>query len=157
LLLGSGVLGTGYLALVLYAGLRVAGALVVLALRVRPLCSLGMVQHHRALLERRAYGLLSALVVTAWVILSLRYLGLWQATVDLMDAAVDAHLERGSLSISLGDVLAFAVTVAGAFVVSSLVRFLLEEDVYPRLTLGRGLTSAVSSLSHYAILLAGLL
>src|SRR5439155_7996977 len=49
LLLGSGVLGNGYLALVLYAGIRVADGLVAFALRVRPLCVLGMVQRHRPL------------------------------------------------------------------------------------------------------------
>ena len=157
LLLGAGVLGTGYLALVLYAGLQVASALVVFALRVRPLYSLGMVRHHGALLERRTQGVLRGLAVVAWVIVSLRYLGLGSATVELIDAAMEAHLERGSLSISLGDVLVFAVTVAGSFIISGLLRFMLEEDVYPRLTLGRGLTSAISSLSHYALLLAGLL
>ncbi|PYN92150.1 MAG: hypothetical protein DMD89_28650 [Candidatus Rokuibacteriota bacterium] len=157
LLLGSGVLGTGYLALVLYGGLRVASALVAFAFRVRPLCSLGMVQRHRALLERRTYGVLRGLGVVALVIVSLRYLGLWPATVELIDAAMDAHLQRGTLSISLGDVLVFAITVAGSFILSGLLRFALDEDVYPRLTLGRGLTGAVSSLLHYALLLAGLL
>src|SRR5437870_3236862 len=54
-------------------------------------------------------------------------------------------------------VLVFAITVAGSFILSGLLRFALDEDVYPRLTLGRGLTGAVSSLLHYALLLAGLL
>src|SRR5262249_29810486 len=38
-----------------------------------------------------------------------------------------------------------------------LIRFVLKEDVYPRLLLGRGLTDAVSSLLHYAILVVGFL
>src|SRR5947209_2702284 len=109
------------------------------------------------LLERRTYGVLRGLGVVALVIVSLRYLGLWPATVELIDAAMDAHLQRGTLSISLGDVLVFAITVAGSFILSGLLRFALDEDVYPRLTLGRGLTGAVSSLLHYALLLAGLL
>jgi len=66
-------------------------------------------------------------------------------------------VRRGSLSISLADVLVFALTVWAAFLLSGLVRFVLEEEVYPRLGLGRGLPSALSGLVHYTLLLAGFL
>ncbi len=61
-------------------------------------------------------------------------------------AVLGAELHRGSLRVSLGDVLVFAVTVTAAFLVSAILRFVLEEDVYPRLNLGRGLPNALSSL-----------
>ena len=157
LLLGSGVLGNGYLALVLYAGIRVADGLVAFALRVRPLCVLGMVQRHRPLLERRAHGLLRGLTIAGWAVFALKYFGLWGAAVELTEAALGAHLRRGSLSISLGDVLEFAVTAGAAILLSGLVRFVLEEDVYPRLQLGRGLAQALSSLLHYGLVLVGFL
>src|SRR5256884_6837430 len=112
-LLGEGVLGMGYLALVLYAGIRVADGLVAFAWRVRPLCVLGMVQRHRPLLERRAHGLLRGLAIAGWAVFALKYFGLWGAAVELTEAALGAHLRRGSLSISLGDVLEFAVTAGG--------------------------------------------
>src|SRR5436189_270026 len=157
LLLGSGVLGNGYLALVLYAGIRVADGLVAFALRVRPLCVLGMVQRHRPLLERRAHGLLRGLTIAGWAVFALKYFGLWGAAVELTEAALGAHLRRGSLSISLGDVLEFAVTAGAAILLSGLVRFVLEEDVYPRLQPGRGLAQALSSLLHYGLVLVGFL
>jgi small-conductance mechanosensitive channel len=157
LLLGAGILGNGYLALVFYAGLRVADGLVAFALRVRPLSSLGMVHRHRPLLERRAHGLLRGLAFAGWAVFALRYFGLWRAAVELTEAALAAQLQRGSLSISLGDVLVFALTAGAAFLLSSLLRFALEEDVYPRLQMGRGLAHALSSLLHYGFLLAGFL
>jgi potassium-dependent mechanosensitive channel len=157
LLLGSGVLGNGYLALVLYAGIRVADGLVAFALRVWPLCVLGMVQRHRPLLERRAHGLLHGLAIAGWAVFALRYFGLWGAAVELTEAALGAHLQRGSLSISLGDVLVFAVTAGAALLFSSFLRFALEEDVYPRLQLGRGMAQALSSLLHYGLVLVGFL
>ena len=66
-----------------------------------------------------------------------------------------AELAVGSLRISLGDVLAFVITVWVAFLVSRFVRFLLDEDVYPRIHLKRGLTYAISTMLHYVILLVG--
>jgi small-conductance mechanosensitive channel len=47
------------------------------------------------------------------------------------------------------------VTIWAAFVLSSFVRFVLQEDVYPRVGLPRGLPYAVSSLFHYTVVLAG--
>jgi potassium-dependent mechanosensitive channel len=39
--------------------------------------------------------------------------------------------------------------------VSRVLRFLLDEDVYPRISLARGVPYAISSLLHYVILLGG--
>jgi small-conductance mechanosensitive channel len=59
------------------------------------------------------------------------------------------------VSISLGDVVAFGVTIAAAFLLSRLIRFVLQEDVYPRVGLARGLPYALSSLVHYVVVVAG--
>jgi small-conductance mechanosensitive channel len=156
-LIGGRVLGNGYLALVLYAGVRIGDGLVAFALRARPLRYLGMVQRHRPLLERRGHGLLRWVAIAAGVILALQLFGLWTAAVSLTQTVLAAELRWGAFSISLGDVLAFALTVTVAFLLSSLVRFVLAEDVYPHLQLGRGLPNALSSLLHYCLLTAGFL
>jgi len=157
LLVGAGILGCGNIALVLYVGVSVGDALVAYILRVQPLRLLGMVERQRPLLERRAHGLLRGLAVTAWVIFSLRYLGFWSSAVALVQAALGAEFKRGALSISVGDALVFVLTVWAAFLLSRLVRFVLEEDVYPRVNLGRGLRQVFSTLLHYAVLLVGFL
>ena len=66
------------------------------------------------------------------------------------------NLERGSISISLGDVLAFLLTVWAAYLLSVFIRFLLQEDVYPRTRITTGESYAISSLLHYVILALGL-
>src|SRR5947207_3066571 len=101
--------------------------------------------------------MLAGLAMAGWAVFALKYFGLWGAAVELTEAALGAHLRRGSLSISLGDVLEFAVTAGAAILLSGLVRFVLEEDVYPRLQLGRGLAQALSSLLHYGLVLVGFL
>ena len=157
LLLGSGVLGSGNIALVLYVGVSVGDALVAFVLRVRPLRLLGMVERRRPVVERRAHGILRGLAIAGWIIFSLRYFGLWSSAVVLGQALLGAQFQRGFLSISVGDALLFALTVWAAFLLSSLIRFILEEDVYPRVNLGRGLRQVFSTLLHYALLLVGFL
>jgi small-conductance mechanosensitive channel len=156
-LLGSGLLGSTLIAVMIYAAVQVTDGLLALALRVWPLRRLGMVARHRALLERRAHRLLCWMAVAAWAVGMLRYNRLQDSALALGRAALAAELRQGTIGISLGDVLAFGITVWLAFLLSAGIRFVLEEDVYPRLHLARGLPYVISALLNYAILFFGFL
>jgi small-conductance mechanosensitive channel len=151
----SSLLIGGALALTLYAYLRVTGSVVAFALHVWPLRLLRMVQRHRDLVERRIYHVLVLIAVLGWMIRFLDYLGFFQPALSLGKAILAAKLERGSISISFGDVLAFLLTLWVAYLFSNFIRFLLQEDVYPRMRIERGLSYALSSLLHYFILAIG--
>jgi potassium-dependent mechanosensitive channel len=154
-LLGGEVLASSYIALVLYAGVRVGQGLLVYLLRAWPVRDLFMVQHHGALLQRRASQALRGLAVGTWAYFTLDALGLasriWSAGIVVLEA----RYVRGSFSLSLGDVAVFVLTVGAAFALASVVRFVLKEDVYPRIWLPRGVSYAVSTLIRYGIILAG--
>jgi len=156
-LLASGVLGSAYLALLLIAAIRVLTAVAALVLRMWPIRMLSMVQHHRDLLERRTHGVLVWLAVGLWFFRSLAYVGLLGPVWALGDNLLTAKVERGALSISAADVLAFVVTLWGAYLLSAFLRFALEEDVYPRAGVARGLSYALSSLLNYVLLTVGFL
>jgi potassium efflux system protein len=154
-LLGSGALTVGYYAMLLQALLRVTMALLAYALRVGPLTYLRLVQRNRLLIERRLGRILWWLSVVGWVLAVLLNLGLiWPAQAMVM-AVFGLTITRGNLSLSVGDITAFVLTVWLSFLVSRLIRFLLEEDVYPRVRLARGVPNLVSTLLHYSILLVG--
>ena len=157
LFVGAGLLGSIYVGLVLYAGMKVIDGLIVVGLRSRPLGELRMVQGHGPLLERRFRAVLRWLTVGGWVILALRHFGLWSATVSLAGAALAAEVQRGALSISLGAVVVFVGTVVATFVLSAIVRFVLEEELYPRLAPARTLPYAISTLVHYTLVVTGFL
>ena len=154
-LVGNALLGSAYLAVFLYAAARIADGLIMFALRVRPLSLLGMVRENRPLFRRRVRGALRALAFLIWLLVTLERLSLRQPLFRLIRDVLTARLVVGALEISLGNVLAFAVTVWAAFLLSRFVRFVLEEDVYPRLTLARGVPYAVSTVLNYAILVVG--
>ncbi len=154
-LLGTEVLASSYVALVLYAGVRVGEGLVAYVLRAGPLRKLFMVQRHRELLQRRLHRALRWISVGTWAYFTLGELGVLSPIWSAVETTLDARYVRGSVSISLGDVVAFGVTIWAAFLLSSFVRFVLQEDVYPRVGLPRGVPYAVSSLIHYVVILAG--
>ncbi len=154
-LLTPGILVGGVLALAVFAMLRVTVGVVALALRVWPLRLLQMVEHHRELLEKKIYRLLIWMAVMAWLGRYLAYLGLWDYAWSLIQALLATKLERGTIAISLGDILEFFLVVWLAYLLSRFLRFVLQEDVYPRIDLAPGLSYAASSLLNYIILALG--
>src|ERR1700738_4439373 len=84
----------------------------------------------------------------------LNFFGLLTPLIATIEAVLRASLAIGSLKISLGQVL-LLVTVWASFLVSKFMRFLLEEDIYSHLHLGRGIPQAISTIIHYAVLLLG--
>jgi potassium efflux system protein len=154
-LLASSVLGGGVLALALFAYVRVIGGVVAFALRVWPFRLLQMVQHHCELLERRIYRVLIWLAVVAWLARVLDYVGFLGPVFSIGKTILAVKLERGSISISVEDVFAFFLTVWIAYLLSALIRFILQEDVYPRIRVARGLSYAISSLLNYVIIALG--
>ena len=78
---------------------------------------------------------------------------LWAA----IGRAVAAPLALGSIGLSVGDLLAFAVSVVLAVNAARLVRFLLQEDVVSRLPVSAATASAVTRLAYYGIMIAGVL
>src|SRR2546427_619520 len=148
----SALFRVGYRTLVIYAGVRVTLGLVAYVLRVRPLRLLYAVQRHRPLIEGRVRGVLTVIGTAAWLAGALDAVELLDPALVLGRASLQADLAPGPLVVTLGNLLLFGATVWAAFLSSSFLRFILGEDVYPRLPLARGLPYAASAILHYATL-----
>jgi len=154
-LLTSATIASGGLVVMLYASVHVLTGLAAFAFRVWPLRTLRMVQHHRELLERRVRLLLRWLATGFWGFRVLSYVGLFGLTWSRGEGMLRATLGRGPIQISVGDILEFVLTVWVAYLISAFVRFVLQEDVYPRTRMKRGISYAVSSLLNYVIIALG--
>jgi len=156
-LLAAGILSSGALALMFYACVLVGNGLVGVALQVWPLRLLQMVQRHRDLLARRTGTVLRWGAGVGWTVRTLNYVGLLQPVLAAGAAVLAARLERGAVSLSLGDVVEFVLVVWLAYLVSAFVRFVLEEDVFPRVRLPRGFSYALSRVLTYVLITFGFL
>ena len=154
-LLTTCILAASSLALGLYAALRVLRGITVLALRVWPLRLLRMVIRHSGLLGKRIDRLFVWAACCAFAARLLNDLGLLNPVLSFVNTIFSARLERGSISISSGDVLAFLLTVWVAYLLSAFIRFVLQEDVYPRMRIAPGMSYATSSLINYIIIALG--
>jgi potassium efflux system protein len=156
ILIGEGMLQSSYLAVILYAAVRIVDALVISALSIRPLSGLGMVRRHHDLLYANSAIAIRWLFFAIWFLTALQFFQqrelLWQEGYALLWADT---LPYFNITFTLGAILAFPITIWASFWISRFVRFVLQEEVYPHLQLGRGIPYAVSMMVHYTILLIG--
>src|ERR1700740_596142 len=139
----------------LYVVLRVLEGFIIIALQVRPLRRLRAVQLHRDMLHRRTARFLEFLAFLFWLNLMLNFIGLRNPLLAKIGEILNANVGLGSINISLGRILAFAIAIWASFLISKFLRFLLEADVYEHLHLARGLPYAISTMLHYSILIIG--
>ncbi len=156
-LLGNGTLRSAYAALVIFGMLKVAQSLVAYALVLRPLRLLRMVSGRRVQVRRYLDRGLGLLAVAAWVYATLRVFGVAEWLRVFLADLLGAGLAVGALSISLGDVLVFILVAWLSLALARSVNFVLEEDVFPRMRMPRGVPYAISSLVRYTLILFGFL
>ena len=154
-LLGITFLRSVNVAAILYAAIRITEGLLIIALHVRPLGSLRVITLHRPMLQQRICRILEVLALVYWLYLLLNFYGLITPLTSGAQAALNANIAIGSINFSVGRILVFLIAVWASFLVSRLLRFVLEEDIYHHFHLGPGVPYAISTMLHYAILLVG--
>ena len=156
-LVGGGTLTGAYLATGLFACVSALDGLVAYALRARPLRLLRSVRRHRPLLQTLSWRVLRWAGVAVWVLGTLYQFQVLDPIVERAGAILTTTITVGAISVTLGDVLAFAITVWLSFLLSRFIRFVLDEDVFPTVELPRGVPYAISTLVHYVLLAGGTL
>jgi small-conductance mechanosensitive channel len=154
-LIGHTLLTSSYLALVLYGAIRIVDGLVLSALNAPPLSRLGLVKRSRTFISERLWRLLIWIAVALWVIFLLDSLALRAPIFQDLKALSASTIGLGSHKFTVGDVLLFVVAIWIAVITSRITRFVLEEEVFPRVHLAPGLHYTISKTLHYAILILG--
>lgn len=154
-LLGHTLLTSAYLALVLYGAIRIVDGVVLSALNVPPLARLGLVKRNHAFLYERTWRLLLWIGVALWIIFLLDSLAVRAPLFQDLKAVSASSIGFGSHKFIVGDILLFGVAIWIAHITSRVSRFVLEEEVFPRVHLAPGLHYSISKTLHYAILILG--
>jgi potassium efflux system protein len=155
-LIGGAFLASAYAAVVLYSLTRVVEGLMQGLLHVPPMSRSGIVQRHRSDIAHRATRWIKRIAFAVWIGLTLRMLGLLDAAAGLLQSTWQASASIGSLTVSVGEVVTLLFFVWAAVMLSRLVRFVLNEEIFPKLNLERGLPYAVSTIIHYVIVVTGI-
>lgn len=154
-LLGDGVLRSGFLGLFVFVLLKILHGLASLALVLRPLRLLRSISLHQQFVEKRLELVLSVFAVVLWAALVFGQIGLLAPAADFVGQTLNASFNVGTLSVSVSDVLVFAFTVGASFLLARLLQVILQEDVFSRVRTARGVPYAISSIARYCLIFLG--
>ncbi len=154
-ILSDGALGTlGGIILLVATYLVVSGLLRTL-LASSPAQGLRMVRSNADVVLATVRKSLRILAVGAAAFLSIRAFELEIPLGNALASILAAKATVGSVSISAGPVLGFALVLWVSTLLARLLRFLLAEEILPRLDLRTGTAVAISGTTRYLVLLAG--
>jgi small-conductance mechanosensitive channel len=107
------------------------------------------------LLQRRIRRFLQWGALVLWFLTFLDRTAVRDRFFAAAGSVLDASVGLGKLQISLFDVLAFVLVIWAAFLLSRLLRFVLDQEVFPHTSLRRGLPYAISRTLHIATITLG--
>jgi potassium-dependent mechanosensitive channel len=156
-LLCTGVLKSAFFGLLLWLAALVLDGVVLLVLRSDSARRLRMVSRKSTLIGRSVTRVIHFAAFLVWGGRTLAGFRILEWFVTQIKAVFGAELTAGTFSISLADVVFFFLAIWLAFRLSRILRFVLDEDVLPRVPFPRGVPNAISKGVHYLVLLLGFL
>jgi small-conductance mechanosensitive channel len=153
--IGEGILNSAYLALLLYAGASVMTLVVAAFVHNRTLRRLRVIRANAAAIEKRTSRLIRWIAVLAWAVSTLDLFTIRGPVVGALTDLLTTPVSFGTLSFSLGGIVGFIIVVWAAVWIARIIRIVLEDEVFPRAQLGRGIPTAISTTVQYAVLILG--
>jgi potassium-dependent mechanosensitive channel len=144
-----------YSAALIFAAAHLVSAIVALTLQLPAARYLRSVREHSAFLTSRCRTLVRLAAIIVWFLVVLNMTGVLGDVAAAVKAFFQLHWKLGAADISIRDLAAFFGVLFTAILVSRLIRFVLTEEILPRIGLARGVPGAVDVLSRYGIMLLG--
>ena len=156
-MLTDGVLASGYLGLALYAGASVLNAIIALLLARQGATRFSVVQQHGGPLLQSIGRLVNVVALVAWIIILLNEFRVYRPIAQWTRTVLTHPVGVGKISLTLGSVILFMVSVWVAFWLARTIRVVLRDEVLPKMDLPRGVGNSVSTLTYYSVLIVGIM
>jgi len=150
--LTNAVISSAFAAIVLFGGVVVFRALIIAVFQTRFMQRFNIVRWHGAAVDHWILRILSLLALFGWALATAQLFRIEDVLGRMISAILFSSANIGSVQVSLGDILAFVLAIWLGLLVSRMLRFVLNVDVYPRVTLPRGVPATISMLVNYFVL-----
>jgi small-conductance mechanosensitive channel len=153
-LLANGTLYSGALLLLLSGVLQVLEGLLTVVLRNPTVSQRPLIAGNAELFQTRGTRYLRWAIGLLWLFATARLFRVDTPIWETAQQVVSWRARTGSLDLSLGDVLAFVVTLWISVLLGQLVGFVLDQGLKTR-GLGRGVHTAISRTASYVVIAVG--
>jgi small-conductance mechanosensitive channel len=140
---------------ILYLIARILESLYVLTLRYLAWRGAHIVVRNAGLLERRGKRTIQALALGTWIVFLLWIMRIIEQSGRMALEVFSKRWTLGHVEIGLGALVAFATALTIGIVAARMLRFILDEAVFPHMSLPRGVPAAISTTVGYLIVTTG--
>src|SRR5262245_383743 len=154
-LLSTGTLYSAYAGFAIFGAAKALSTIFAVFLDTNLARSLVVVRRYGNVISQRVFRLLNLAAFVLSIHAMLRFFTVRDNVVGAVTDFFTAPIREGRVDFSLWDIIAFGLVLTAAVLISRAVRLLLEDDVFPRMRLGRGIPVMISTTAYYAILLFG--
>lgn len=155
-MLTSGIVSSGYFGLMLYAGVTIIITLLQLLLARPGVSRFRIAREHAPPLVQLLIRLITAGAAIGWAVYTMDRFRVLRVTYAFVTDVLSYTLAIGNLTISLGNILVFVISVLIAFWAARTIRLVLHDELLARVPLPRGVGNSIASLTYYSVLLLGL-
>jgi len=153
--LSTGTLYSIYAAFVLFGTAGALSVLFAVLLDTDWARSLSIVRHYDKTMSWWVFRVLRFTAFVLWLSSVLNFFTIKDSVIKALVAFFTAPIREGRINFSLWDLIAFGLVFAAAIAIARGARLILEEDVFPRTRVARGVPEMVSTVVYYALLLFG--
>jgi len=157
MLLLNAVLISAYLGIILIIINIIIINLGNLLLSTKLLLSLKIISKNSDIIKQRFKSVVHFIFVIIWFSGTLKLFGILSWVIELLTTILTASASLGQISISLGAILAFILTIYLTYSISRLIRSILEDEILTRVSLPKGMPATISTMTHYLIVGFGFL
>lgn len=155
--LTSGVIDSGYMALLLYTGVTACLGIANALVNQPEFVNRGFMRRHGDIVQAAFTRLLILGGLIGWLLYSVDRFRIFRPLHEAGSKILELGIEVGEVSIHLGDVLIFLFSSWLAFWAARAVRRLLRDELPGSAKLPRGVGNSIASLSYYGVLILGIL
>jgi potassium efflux system protein len=156
-LLTATVVRMTYWAVVLYAAALLLRGTITLLLRSAAARAFHVLERHADSIVRRAGLVIDTACVLFFGFITLITTGQWLTVQQEIGSIVERRWGIGAFQFSFATVIVFLLSAYASIVVSRIITAVLEEDVYTRVTLPRGVPNTLTMLLRYCVISVGFL
>ncbi|MGC2112532.1 MAG: mechanosensitive ion channel domain-containing protein [Candidatus Korobacteraceae bacterium] len=142
-----------FVAVSIFTGVRVFTLLLLQGMRVPAAQEVAAIRLHRDAVARWGPRLMLWAGSFVWLTATLDLLGMRDWVGKQISAVLNFRLAGSTSDVTLKGVLGFFLILVLGYAISSVLRFLLREELLSRFHLSRGLPELLSSTLHYLLLL----
>ena len=140
---------------IIYASALTIKSLFSLLIQLDTIAQLNMIQHHADDVKRNIFKIIRIVAVLYWAYLTFSGFSIFEPVYNWLAAGLVRDWQIGSVSLSIGSLLSFFVTLWIALTISKLIRFILQDEILTHFQMPRGVPGAISMIVRLVLLFIG--